>query len=77
MSLVLGEEDSGVVAPFSEREENAADALKRLQILRVNKGLGGTFHMRGLKGPFPHERPKARGFFLKERYICRINAAYV
>lgn len=66
-----------MVASFSEREVNAADALKRLQVLRVNKGLGGTVHMRGLKGPFPHPRSEAWGFFLKERYICRINAAYV
>ena len=67
--------------PLSEREVNAADAL--MEAAGSGRGtegeqtLGGTVHLRGLKGPFPHPRSKAWGLFLKERYICRINAAYV
>ena len=67
--------------PLSEREVNEADAL--MEAAGSGRGtegeqtLGGTVHLRGLKGPFPHPRSKAWGLFLKERYICRINAAYV
>ena len=46
-------------------------------VLRVSKPPGGNVHVRGLKGPVSHPRSKVWGLFLKERYICRINAAYV